>query len=109
MMANAVSAFTDRCVVGIEADEERFQETVERTPALATALAPVIGYDRAAEISKEAYRTGLTVREVAMEWDVLPPDELEAVLNPYRMTEPGILGRKPGCGTPELNEPRPTG
>ena len=94
MMANAVRAFADRCVVGIEADEARCRETVERGLALATALAPVIGYDRAAEISKEAHRSGRTVREVAMEQGVLPLDELDAILDPRRMTEPGILERK---------------
>lgn len=110
MMANAIRAFTDRCVVGIEADEERCQETVKRNLALATALAPVIGYDKAAEVSKEAYRTGRTVREVAIEWDVLSPEELDGVLDPYRMTEPGILGRKQlGHGTSELKEPSSTG
>ena len=77
-----------RCIVGLEVDEARCQETVERNLALATALAPVIGYDRAAEISKEAHRTGRTVREVALEWAVLPPEELEAALEPFRMTEP---------------------
>jgi len=90
MMANAVRAFTDRCVVGIEADEERCRQTVERNLTLATALAPVIGYDKAAEISKEAYRTGHTVRQVATAWGVLPPDELDAALDAYKMTEPGV-------------------
>ncbi len=89
-MANAVRAFTDRCVVGIEADEARCRETVERSLALAAALAPAIGYDRAAEISKEAYRTGRTVREVAAEWGVLSPGELDTALEAYKMTEPGV-------------------
>jgi fumarate hydratase class II len=89
-MANAVRAFTNRCVAGIEADEERCRETVERNLALATALAPVIGYDKAAEISKEAYRTGRTVREIALERGVLSPEKLDAVLDVYKMTEPGI-------------------
>jgi fumarate hydratase class II len=89
-MANAVRAFTNRCVAGIEADEERCRETVERNLALATALAPVIGYDKAAEISKEAYRTGRFVREIALERGVLSPEKLDAVLDVYKMTEPGI-------------------
>ena len=89
-MANAVRAFTNRCVAGIEADEERSRETVERNLALATALAPVIGYDKTAEISKEAHRTGRTVREVALERGVLSPEKLDAVLDVYKMTEPGI-------------------
>ncbi len=87
-MANAVRAFTDRCIVDLEADDARCQETVERNLALATALAPVIGYDRAAEISKEAHRTNRTMREVALEWRTLPPDELDAILDPFRMTKP---------------------
>lgn len=89
-MANAVRVFTNRCVAGIGADEERSRETVERNLALATALAPVIGYDKAAEISKEAYRTGRTVREIALKRGVLSPEKLDAVLDVYKMTEPGI-------------------
>jgi fumarate hydratase class II len=92
LLAGAARAFAERCVVGIEADEARCRETVERNLALATALAPVIGYDRAAEVSKEAYRTGRTVRQVALEWEVLPPDELDLVLDPAKMTEPGRPG-----------------
>jgi fumarate hydratase class II len=92
ILAGAARAFADRCVAGIEADEARCRETVERNLALATALAPVIGYDRAAQISKEAYRSGRTVREVAAEWEVLPPGELDAVLDPAKMTEPGRPG-----------------
>jgi len=88
-MANAVRAFTDRCVVGIQVDEARCRETVERNLAMATALAPVLGYDAAAEIAKEAHRTGRTVREVATERAVLPPDELDAALDAHKMTEPG--------------------
>jgi len=87
-MTNAVRVFTDRCIVGLEADDARCRETVERNLALATGLAPLIGYDRAAELSKEAHRTHRTVREVALEWEVLPPDELDVVLDPSRMTGP---------------------
>jgi fumarate hydratase class II len=87
-MASALRAFADRCVAGLEADEVRCQETVERNLALATALAPVIGYDRAAEVSKEAHRSGRTVRAVALGWDVLPAEELDVILDPTRMTKP---------------------
>jgi fumarate hydratase class II len=93
LLANAARAFTDRCVTGIEADQVRCQETVERSLALATALAPVVGYDRAAEIAKEAHRSGRTVRQVALAWRVLPPEELEAILDPRRMTETGLQAR----------------
>ncbi len=90
-LANATGAFTDRCVAGIEADEARCREMVERSLALATALVPVIGYDRAAEIAREAHRTGRTVRQVAEEWHVLPAEDLEQILDPHRMTEPGLI------------------
>jgi len=92
ILAGAVSAFDERCVAGLEADAERCGEFVERNLALATALAPAIGYDRAAEISKEAYRSGRTVREVASEWNVLPAPDLDRLLDPKRMTEPGLSG-----------------
>ena len=93
-MAHGIVAFTDHCLKGLEANEERCTETVERNLALATALGPVIGYDRAAEISKEAYRTGRTVREVALEMTALPPEKLDAILDVRSMTEPGIISRK---------------
>jgi fumarate hydratase class II len=89
-MANAVSAFAEGCVLGIEADEARCQELLDRNLSLVTGLAPVIGYDRAAAISKEAYRTGRTIREVALDWKVLPIEELDNALDPRRMTEPGL-------------------
>ena len=89
-LANAVLAFTERCVAGIEADEARCQELLEYNLALVTGLAPVIGYDNAAAISKEAYRTGRTIRDVAVDMGVLPQKELDHALDPYRMTSPGL-------------------
>jgi fumarate hydratase class II len=87
-MGNAVRAFTDRCVRGIEVNEECCARELEHSTMLATALAPVIGYERAAEIAEEARRSGRTVHEVASEAGVLTPDELDALLDPRRMTEP---------------------
>jgi fumarate hydratase class II len=88
LLANAARVFADRCVADLEIDADRCTETVERNLALATALAPALGYDKAAEIAKEAQHTGKTVREVALAWDVLPAETLSALLDPYRMTEP---------------------
>lgn len=68
-------------------------EMIEKSLALATALAPVIGYDEAAKIARESSLTGKTVRELAVEKRILPPDQLNEVLDPWRMTEPGIPGR----------------
>ena len=88
--ATVVNAFTEKCVVGIEANNERCEEMIEKSLAMVTALAPLIGYDAAAKIAKESYATGKTVREVALAHKVLPPDQLAKILDPWRMTEPGI-------------------
>jgi len=88
ILSNGARAFTDRCVVGIEANEEICTQSVERNLAICTSLAPAIGYDKAAAISKEAFKTNRTVREIALEWDVLPANELDTLLDGRSMTEP---------------------
>jgi fumarate hydratase class II len=88
VLANGSSVFAKKCVDGIEANEERCRETVERNLAICTSLAPAIGYDKAAAISKYAFKTGQNVREVATEWGVLPAEELASLLDPRKMTEP---------------------
>jgi len=93
LLANGSGQFNEQCLTGLEADRERCESLVEESLAMCTALAPVIGYDQAAEIAKEAYRTGKTVRAVATERRVLPAAELDRILDPYPMTEPGIPGR----------------
>ena len=89
ILANASRLLADRCVAGIEANRERCEEMVEKSLAMVTALAPKIGYDQAAEIAKEAFATGRTVRELAVEKQVLPLDELEEVLDARSQTEGG--------------------
>jgi fumarate hydratase class II len=69
---------------------------VERGLMLATALAPAVGYDQAAAIAKEASKTGRTIREVAREKTSLSEAELEALLDPAKMTEPGLGGGPAG-------------
>jgi fumarate hydratase class II len=88
--ASVVKAFTKKCVVGIEANEEHCKEMIEKSLAMVTALAPVIGYDAAAKIAKEAFETGKTVREVARSHRVLPEEQLNRILDPMRMTRPGL-------------------
>lgn len=88
--ANVVRALTEKSIVGIEANRQRCNELVEQSLALATALAPVIGYDQAAEIAKEALRTGKTVREVAQARRLVPEQQLSTLLNPWRMTHRGL-------------------
>jgi fumarate hydratase class II len=89
ILANASRLLADRCVSGLEANRERCEEMVEKSLAMVTALAPKIGYDKAAEIAKEAFATGRTVRELAVEKQVLPLDELEQVLDARSQTEGG--------------------
>jgi fumarate hydratase class II len=92
LLANIVGAFTDKCVTGIVANRERCQELVELSMAMVTSLAPKIGYDRAAEIAKESAATGKTVRELCLSKKVLPEAELNQILDPVSMTEPGGEG-----------------
>src|SRR5437773_859977 len=96
LLGNVADAFTEKCVVGIEANEERCRELVELSMAMVTSLAPKIGYDRAAEIAKESARTGKTVRELCQEKKILPEKELNAALDPAGMTEPGGTGSAGG-------------
>jgi len=91
ILASSSRLLADRCVDGIVARRERCEELVEKSLALVTSLAPRIGYDRAAEIAKESWKTGRTVRELAREKGVLPEAELEEVLDARRMTEGGVL------------------
>ncbi len=92
ILTNACRVLTSKCVEGIEANEARCRELLEGNLMLATSLAPAIGYDAAAAIAKEAYARGTTVREVAREKSGLPEEELDRLLDPRPMTEPGIRG-----------------
>jgi fumarate hydratase, class II len=93
LLAASALNFTDKCIAGIRADRERAAELIEQSLAMCTALAPEIGYDRAAAIAKESYQSGKTVRQVALEKKILPPEKLEEILDPMRMTMPGIAGK----------------
>src|SRR5436190_23403171 len=96
LLANIADAFTEKCVNGIVANRERCQELVELSMAMVTSLAPKIGYDRAAEIAKESGKTGKTVRELCLAKKILPEAELNRILDPVSMTEPGGEGSAGG-------------
>jgi len=98
ILANASRLLAEKCVDGIEANRERCAELVERSLAMVTSLVPKIGYDAAAEIAKESVRTGKTVRELCVEKNVLPPDELAEALDPWAQTEGGIHAGGGGGG-----------
>jgi fumarate hydratase class II len=91
ILSTVSRTFADKCVAGIIANEERCRETLERNLSICTALAPKIGYDKAAEISKKAFASNRTVREVALEMGVLSEAELDKELDFRKMTEPGEL------------------
>jgi fumarate hydratase class II len=95
LLAASAKNFTAQCIISIRATSKG-PEMVERGLAICTALAPVIGYDAAANLAKEAAKTGKTIREVAREQTRLSEEELEHILNPARMTEPGLEGGPAG-------------
>jgi fumarate hydratase, class II len=89
LLTDAARSFTDHCVVGIEADEKRIRELMERSLMLVTALAPKLGYDKAAKIAKTAHANGTTLREEAVRLGFLKGEEFDRLVRPERMTRPG--------------------
>jgi aspartate ammonia-lyase len=89
--------FTDRCIVGIEANADMAAYWLERSAALATALAPQIGYAAAAELSKRSVKENVLIRELVTKERVLPPDQIDDVLDLRKMTEIGVPGGKHGA------------
>ena len=87
-LANGARTFADRCVVGIEANETRCRELVERSLMLVTALNPHIGYDNAAKVAKQAFAEGKTLKEVVLELGLLDEPTLNAALDPLTMVKP---------------------
>ncbi len=94
LMARGVEAFRIHCVEGIEADRRRCATWLEESLCLATALAPYIGYDRAAELSKRAEGEGKTIRQAALESGLFTEPDLNAIFSPRELTRPGIPGLK---------------
>ncbi len=90
LLANVARELTERCIVGIEANEARAKELLELNPSIATALNPYIGYDKAAEVAKEAAKRGVSVRQVVVEKKLLPEDQVDQALDVRSMTEPGL-------------------
>ncbi len=90
ILKNTCRAVARRCVLGIRANREVCERYAHLSPSIATALNPVIGYSRAAEIVKKSLATGKTIPEVCLEEKVLTQSELDRILDPYRMTEPGL-------------------
>ncbi len=88
IMTRAIRAFTQKCVEGIQANDEQCLRFAHSTVALATALNPHIGYARAAEVATESVSTGRTIPEIVRERGLLTSDQLDEILDPLRMTTP---------------------
>jgi fumarate hydratase class II len=88
LLADAAVAFTDNCVVGIEPRLDNIKAALDRSLMLVTALAPKIGYDKAAEIAKTAHKRGTTLREEAVRLGHVTAEEFDAVVRPERMIGP---------------------
>jgi aspartate ammonia-lyase len=94
ILANAMSTLEVLCVEGIQADEARCRELLDRSTAVATALSPYIGYAKTAEIAKESVRTGKPIREIVLERGLVAPAQLAEMLSVEAMTEPGVPGKE---------------
>ncbi|AXS41307.1 class II fumarate hydratase [Breoghania sp. L-A4] len=88
LLADAARSFTDRCVIGIEANEERIGDLMARSLMLVTALAPKIGYDNAAKVAKTAHANGTTLREEAVRLGFVTEAEFDATVRPENMLAP---------------------
>jgi fumarate hydratase class II len=88
LLSRGTQAFIDFCVLEMEANEEACVASVEKSLSMVTSLNPHIGYEKAAALAKEAFKTGKTIRELCEEQQILPPDVLREALDPFSMTEP---------------------
>ena len=88
ILSNSTNIFTEKLITGLKANKEKCAGYIEGSLAMCTSLAPVIGYDKAAQIAYKAFNSGKTVREIAMEDNVLDKDKLDEILDPKSMTMP---------------------
>ncbi len=90
ILKNALKAFDDKCVAGLIADEKKCREYAEKSISIVTALNPIIGYARAAEIAKEAVKTHRSIMDVIISKNIMPEKELNKVLDLMKLTKPGL-------------------
>ncbi|WP_438824879.1 aspartate ammonia-lyase [Bacillus sp. JJ722] len=86
IMTNGFEAFTEYCLKDIKANEELMKQYVDRSIGIVTAIAPYVGYEMASKIAREALTTNMTVRELCLKYEVLTEEQINTILNPYRMT-----------------------
>ena len=88
LLASASHMFADKCIAGLQANVEKCEQQIEWSMSMVTSLAPVLGYDRASQIAKQAVAEGKTVRQLCVEQKLLPDDELDRLLDPFGMLAP---------------------
>ena len=88
ILTDAMRSFADNCIKGIEADETRIADLMQRSLMLVTALAPAIGYDNAAAIAKAAHKNGTTLREEALKSGLVSEEEYDRLVRPEKMIAP---------------------
>ncbi len=88
LLVGAVKAFAEKCLEELQPNREACEASVEKSLSLVTGLNPYIGYEKAAALAKEAFKTGKTIRQLCREQEVLPEKELAEALDPWRMTKP---------------------
>lgn len=94
ILTNSIQKFTTECVAGIEANEARCRKYLEDSLGLVTVLAPYIGYNAAADVAKKSVASGRSIREIVLELKLMPESELDSVMRPEKLTEPGLPLRK---------------
>jgi fumarate hydratase class II len=92
VMIGSVSAFTDKCIVGLIANREKAEGWLAKNPILVTALNPIIGYQKGAEVAKKSLAENRSIREIVVELGYMTPEEADQALDAYSMTTGGIKG-----------------
>ena len=90
ILANAAMMFADKCILGLQANRDKCEQQIEWSMSMVTSLAPIVGYDQASALAKEAVREGKTVRQLCLEKSILPESELDSLLDPSTMLTPKI-------------------
>ena len=90
ILANAAMMFADKCILGLQANRDKCEQQIEWSMSMVTSLAPIVGYDQASALAKEAVREGKTVRQLCLEKSILPESELDRLLDPSTMLTPKI-------------------
>ena len=89
-ITRAVNTFVDKLLIGLEPNVEQCQKWLDKSVGIVTALLPHIGYEKSAELAREAYTTGKPIREIILDRGILSKEKLEHILSPRQMTHPGI-------------------